>query len=101
MGIPIGRYQRDLSAVARSAVASRSLVAARPMMSSYLTALVARVLAMASNMVCGIIALKLYGHLSPAAYGVVGVALTIMGYLPLLDGGFRTTVNRAVLAEPK
>jgi O-antigen/teichoic acid export membrane protein len=68
-------------------------------MLSYLKAFGARVFAIASNLVCGLIALKLYGHLAPEAYGVVVVALTIMGYLPLLDGGFRTTVNRAILAE--
>jgi O-antigen/teichoic acid export membrane protein len=70
------------------------------MMSSYVQALGARVFAMASNLICGVIALKLYGRLSPEAYGVVAVALTVMGYLPLMDGGFRTTINRAVLAEP-
>src|SRR5436305_12713420 len=69
-------------------------------LSSYLKPFSARVVAMASNMVCGLIALRLYGHLAPEAYGVVVVALTAMGYLPLLDGGFRTTLNRAVLAEP-
>src|SRR5262245_40247086 len=69
------------------------------MMSSYLSALSARIFAMASSLVCGLSALKLYGRFSPAAYGVVLVALTIIGYLPLLDGGFRTTINRAVLAE--
>lgn len=68
--------------------------------SSYLRAWGARVFAMASNLVCGLIALKLYGRLPPEAYGVVVVALTVMGYLPLLDFGFRTTINRAMLAEP-
>lgn len=56
---------------------------------------------MASSLVCGLIALRLYGHLAKEAYGVVLGALTMIGYLPLLDGGFRTTINRAVLAEPR
>lgn len=33
------------------------------------------------------------------SYGVVVVALQIMSYLPLLDGGFRTAVNRRILAD--
>ncbi|MFO1499638.1 MAG: hypothetical protein U1G07_14805 [Verrucomicrobiota bacterium] len=69
-------------------------------MSRYLTALSARIAALASSLVCGLMALRLYGHLSKEAFGVVGGALTIMVYLPLLDGGFRTTINRAILAEP-
>jgi O-antigen/teichoic acid export membrane protein len=68
-------------------------------MSSYLKALGARIFGMASGLVCGVLALRLYRHLSPSAYGVVVVALAFIGYLPLLDGGFRTTINRAMLAE--
>src|SRR3954452_19608803 len=70
------------------------------MWSTYARAWGARIFAMTSNLACGLVALKLYGRLSPEAYGVVAVALTVMGYLPLMDGGFRTTINRAVLAEP-
>src|SRR5438477_12405947 len=70
------------------------------MWATYVKAWGARVFAMTSNLVCGLLALKLYGRLSPEAYGVVAAALTVMGYLPLLDGGFRTTINRAILAEP-
>lgn len=45
------------------------------------------------------ICLRLYGRfLTPGAFGVVVVALTILNYLPLLDGGFRLTVNRLILA---
>ena len=70
-------------------------------MTPYLTALSARVFAMASSLVCGLVALRLYRHLAPEAYGVVLVALTLIGYLPLLDGGFRTTLNRMLLTESR
>lgn len=59
----------------------------------------ARVLAIVSAMTCGMVSLKLYGtYLDPKIYGVVVVALQIVGYLPYLDAGFRTTTNRDILA---
>src|SRR5579864_5387840 len=42
--------------------------------------------------------LRLLRYLTPSSYGVVGAALQILNYLPLLDGGFRLTVNRLALA---
>jgi len=66
----------------------------------YYHAVVCRVFATASALISGIVSLKLYGrYLGPEIYGVVLVALQIMNCLPLLDGGFRTTISRSVLAE--
>jgi O-antigen/teichoic acid export membrane protein len=39
-------------------------------------------------------------YLDVGIYGVVAVALTILGYLQYLDGGFRTTTNREILGNP-
>jgi O-antigen/teichoic acid export membrane protein len=45
--------------------------------------------------------MKLYGrYLGVEVYGVVVVALQIVGYLPFFDGGFRTATNRQILADP-
>jgi O-antigen/teichoic acid export membrane protein len=58
-----------------------------------------RSFAMASAVVSGMASLKLYSrYLTPDLYGVVLVALQIMACLPLLDGGFRTAINRRILA---
>jgi O-antigen/teichoic acid export membrane protein len=61
--------------------------------------LVSRVVAAVSAMASGLICLRLYRRLDLADFGVVAVALQILNYLPLLDGGFRLTVNRLILAE--
>ena len=67
---------------------------------AFVQAFGARVFAILSTVICGFASLNLYSSfLSPAAYGVVVVALTIASYLPLVDGGFRTTLNRSLLAE--
>lgn len=51
-------------------------------------------------MVCALVSLKLYrNYLEPKTYGVIVVALQIVSYLPFLDGGFRTTTNRDILAN--
>jgi O-antigen/teichoic acid export membrane protein len=63
-------------------------------------AVVARLFAALSTVFCGIVSLKLYSnYLTPEVYGVVLVALQILNYLPLVDAGFRTTVNRRLLVE--
>jgi O-antigen/teichoic acid export membrane protein len=60
-----------------------------------------RVFATISSLIAGIISLKLYSrYLNPEVYGVVLVAMQLINYLPLLDGGFRSTVNRRLLAQP-
>ncbi len=61
-----------------------------------------RIFSISSALLTGFLSLKLYSHyLTPDQYGMVLVALVIIGYLPMLDGGFRTVVNRALLAEPQ
>jgi len=50
-------------------------------------------------LITGCVSLKLYSHYIPVeVYGVVAVAQQLLNYLPLLDGGFRTTTNREILA---
>ncbi len=64
-------------------------------------AVACRLFATASVLVCGLVSLKLYGKfLSPDIYGVVLVASQVISYLPFLDGGFRTTISRNLLAQP-
>ncbi len=51
-------------------------------------------------LIAGCVSLKLYSHYIPVeVYGVIVVALQILGYLPFLDCGFRTTTNREILAN--
>jgi len=70
------------------------------LISSFYKALAGRIAALAVGLVCGCLSLKLYGRYLPKeVYGVVVVALQVVGYLPFLDGGFRTTTNREILAE--
>lgn len=66
---------------------------------SFFNAVLFRTLAMASGLVTGMVSLRLYSrYFGPEAYGLVLVALQILAYLSLLDGGFRTVVNRRILA---
>lgn len=58
-----------------------------------------RVFATGGNVVSGLVTLRLMSkHVSKPEYAVVGAALGMMMYLPLLDGGFRMVVNRRLLA---
>lgn len=69
------------------------------MRGAFLRASGARFFAVAATLTSGLVNLKLYGHfLTPDIYGVVVVALQIISYLPMLDGGFRMAVNRRLLA---
>jgi len=53
-------------------------------------------------LVSGCLSLKLYARYLPVeVYGIVAVALTILGYLQYLDGGFRTVTNREILGNPE
>lgn len=57
--------------------------------------------AILSALAAGVLSLRLYSeYLQPAEYGVVIVALQILSCLPLLDGGFRMTINQRILTEP-
>ncbi len=59
-----------------------------------------RVVTLVTALIAGCVSLKLYSHYLPVeVYGVVVVALQILNYLPFLDGGFRTTTNREILAS--
>jgi O-antigen/teichoic acid export membrane protein len=59
-----------------------------------------KVSATVSGALAGMLMLRLLqAYLLPARYGVVVVALQAMLYLPLLDFGFRTTLNRRLLVE--
>ena len=55
---------------------------------------------MGSLLVTGIFSLWLYtAHILPERYGVMALALTLVAYMANMDGGFRTVISRAVLAE--
>ena len=57
------------------------------------------ILATGSLLATGFVSIKLYSNaLAPATFGVVVVALNILGYVPLLNFGFRTTINQKLLA---
>jgi O-antigen/teichoic acid export membrane protein len=57
-------------------------------------------MSLVTALIAGCVSLKLYSRYIPVeVYGVVVVALQILGYLPFLDGGFRTTTNREILAN--
>src|SRR6266853_1930870 len=74
----------------------------RRMRVQYIKAITCRMIATASALVAGAVSLRLYGrYLTPEIFGMVLVPLQILSYLPLLDGGFRTVVNRQILANPE
>lgn len=57
-------------------------------------------MANASSFLCGLFTLWVVKrHLLPASYGVVVVALQVLQYLPMFDGGFRMVINRRLLVE--
>jgi O-antigen/teichoic acid export membrane protein len=60
---------------------------------------VCRVVSLVTALIAGCVSLKLFSHYLPVGvYGVVVVAQQILGYMPMVDGGFRTTTNREILA---
>lgn len=66
---------------------------------AFFRAVAARVFSTVAALVTGTLSLWLYQrYLTPETYGMVLVATQLMAYLPLLDGGFRTTLNRRLLA---
>ena len=55
---------------------------------------------MASMVLSSLISMPLYGrYLEKGTWGLVMAGATLISYLPYLDGGFRTTINRQILAE--
>ncbi len=70
------------------------------MSGSYVQTVAWRVAASLSSAVAGVTVFRLLeDHLTPARYGVVLVATQALQYLPLIDLGFRTVLNRQLLAE--
>lgn len=70
------------------------------MTGSFLRTVAWKVSATLSGALAGLLMLRLLdAYLLPERYGVVVVALQAMLYLPLLDFGFRTTLNRRLLVE--
>ena len=64
---------------------------------------IARLFATGASVVSGLVLLRVLPRLLPGSeWGVVNVALMVLTYLPLLDGGFRLVVNREMLqaADP-
>jgi O-antigen/teichoic acid export membrane protein len=69
------------------------------MRSEFFQAAGARLFSVVASLASGLLSLKLYGHyFTPDDYGLIVVALQLISYLPMLDGGFRTTTNRLLLA---
>jgi len=62
-----------------------------------------RLFMVAATLLAGLLNLRLCSaYFSPTTYGAVLVALQLLAYLPILDGGFRTAINRRILsADPK
>ncbi len=59
-----------------------------------------RLFATGSSVVSGLILLRIFPRYVPTdEWGVVNVALQILVYLPLIDGGFRLVLNRELLAS--
>lgn len=57
-----------------------------------------RVLAILSGLACGVVSIKLYNqYLSAGVLAMFSVALQILNYMPVLDGGFRMAINRSLL----
>ena len=68
---------------------------------SLTSAVIARVIANVSAVVTAFLSIRLYNlYVSKEVYGAILVGLQIIGYLPLMSGGFRTVINRQLLAEP-
>jgi O-antigen/teichoic acid export membrane protein len=69
--------------------------------SSLSSAVIGRITANAISILTSFLTIRLYNlYVSKEVYGTFLVGLQIIGYLPLLSGGFRTVINRQVLAEP-
>ncbi len=70
------------------------------MHTAFLTAATWRIISTISLLLTSFYSLWLYtSYIRPERYGVIALALTIMAYLPYFDGGFRTVLNRAILAS--
>ena len=64
------------------------------------SSLIAKLFSTSCAIVTGIVSLKLFDlYLSPYEFGIVAVALQILAYLPMLDGGVRTAANYRLLSS--
>lgn len=70
------------------------------MTSAFIKAVGFRVFSVISSLACGLLSLRIISnHFSPESYGTILVALQILSYLPMMDGGLRTVLNRSLLAS--
>ena len=67
---------------------------------SYLySSFIAKTFSTAVTLLAGIISLKLVSqYLSLTQFGLFMVAAQLLSYLPFIDGGLRTVINRELLA---
>jgi O-antigen/teichoic acid export membrane protein len=64
-------------------------------------AVISRVIANLSSVATAFISIRLYNlYVSKEIYGTILVGLQIIGYLPLMSGGFRMVLNQQMLAQP-
>ena len=71
------------------------------MRNSLSVAVIFRVVASLVGVATAFISIRLYNlHISKEVYGAISVGLAIIGYLPLMNGGFRMVLNQRMLAEP-
>lgn len=67
---------------------------------SFASVVSGRAFAAVASAASAVVVLRLVGkHLPRDEYGAVMVALTVLGYMPMLDGGFRMLLNRQMLQE--
>jgi len=63
-------------------------------------AVICRLIANLCSVATAFISIRLYSHyLSKEIYGTIQIGLMMIGYLPLMSGGFRMALNQQTLAE--
>ena len=71
------------------------------MRNSLSVAVIFRVIASLISVASAFISIRLYNlYVSKEVYGVILVGLGIIGYLPMMSGGFRMVLNQRMLADP-
>ncbi len=71
------------------------------MRNSLSVAVIFRVIASLISVASAFISIRLYNlYVAKEVYGVILVGLGIIGYLPIMSGGFRMVLNQRMLAEP-
>ncbi len=65
-------------------------------------AVICRLVANLFGVATAFISIRLYNlHVTKEIYGTILVGLSIIGYIPLMSGGFRMVLNQQMLAEPE